>query len=114
MAALDSVLHTRDPFPVINSANLLNQGVDRNTRVAIFVSNFQLGPGESPSSVVINLVGSNTQSYDIPAEDVRPVPSLGFTQVTFRLPNTLTPGIVTLLVKARGLTSNIGALRIRV
>ncbi len=31
-AALDSMLLLRDPFPVINDANLLNQGGDRNTR----------------------------------------------------------------------------------
>src|SRR5262249_55419009 len=28
-AALDSVLFTRDPFPVVNAADLLNLGVDR-------------------------------------------------------------------------------------
>ena len=112
VGALDSVLLTRDPFPVINNANLLNPGVDRNTRVAIFLSNFQLGPGELPSSVVINLIGSNSQSYDIPAEDVRPLPD-GLTRVTFRLPDTLTTGTCTLLVKARGLTSNMSAMRIK-
>lgn len=110
VAALDSLLHTRDPFPVIDLTNLLNQG---NTRVAIFVSNFQLGPSELPSSVVINLVGSNNQTYDIPAEDVRSTSNPTFTQVIFRLPDTLTPGICTLFVKAHGLTSNIGAMNIR-
>lgn len=113
-AALDSVLHTRDPFPVIDTANVLNQGVDRNTRVAIFVSNFQLGSGELPSSVVINLVDSSSQSFDIPAEDVRSTSNPAFTQVIFRLPDTLSPGICTLFVKAHGLTSNIGAIKIRV
>ena len=39
VAALDSVLLTRDPFPVINN-NLLNQGLDRNTRVTIFILEF--------------------------------------------------------------------------
>ena len=113
LAAVDSILQTREPFFVINTANLLNQGVDRNTRVAIFVSNFQLGPGESSSSVVINLVGSNSQTYDIPAEDVRRTSNPTFTQITFRLPDTLSPGTCTLFVKARGLTSNIGAMTIR-
>jgi len=111
-AAVDSMLHTRDPFPVKNTS-ALNHGVVRNTRVAIFLSNFQLGAGELPSSVVINLVGSNSQTYDLPAEDVRVTPNPAFTQVIFRLPDTLSPGTCTLFVKARGLTSNIGAFRIK-
>ena len=90
--ALDSVLHSRDPFQVLNPSNLLNQGTDRNTRVVIFLTNLQLLPGETPSSVVINLIDGNGQSYDVPAEDVRPVGSLSFTQVTFRLPDTLSVG----------------------
>lgn len=112
VAALDSVSLTRDPFPVLNDT-LLNLGLDRNTRVTVFISSFQLGPGELPSSVVINLVGSNSQSFDIPAEDVRPATDSAFTQVTFRLPNTLASGICTLFVKARGLTSNLGSMRIK-
>ena len=113
VTALDSMLLTRDPLPVINTTNVFNRGVDRNTRVVIFVSNFQLGANEPPSSVVINLVGSNGQTYDIPAEDVRPAANQTFSQVVFRLPDTLTPGTCTLLVKARGLSSNIGMLRIK-
>jgi len=113
MAAVDSMLLVRDPFPIINSANHLNRGVDRNTRVTIFVSNLALAPGEPPSSVVLNLIGSNNQTYDIPAEDVRPVPNLGFTQIIFRLPDNLVAGTCILAVKAHGLTSNFGAMRIR-
>ncbi len=113
VAALDSVLLVRDPFPVVNRSNLLNSGGDRNTRVAIFVSNFALAPGELPSSVVINLIGSNTQSYDIPAEDVRPLFGFPFTRITFRLPDSLTAGTCTLAVKAHGVTSNLGAMTIR-
>lgn len=110
VAALDSVLHTRDPFSVIDSTNLLNPG---NTRVAIFVSGFQLGPGELASSVEINLVGSNAQTYIIPAEDVRLTSNPTFTQVIFKLPDTLAPGICTMFVKAHGLTSNIGSMKIK-
>jgi hypothetical protein len=113
VAAVDSMLMLRDPFPVLNNGNLLNRGVDRNTRVTIFLSNFQLGPTEPSSAVVINLVGSNNQTYDIPAEDVRSMLGLGFTQVIFRLPDTLPAGTCTLVVKAHGLTSNMGAMSIR-
>jgi len=114
LVALDSMLHTRDPFPVINNANVLNQGADRNTRVAILVSNFQLGPGELSSSVMINLVGSDNQTYDIPAEDVRPTSNPAFTQIIFKLPDTLAPGTCTLFVKAHGFTSNIALITIKV
>lgn len=113
VAALDSVIMVRDPFPVVNSGNLLSGGVDRNTRVNLFLWNFQLEPTEGPSAVVINLVGSNNQNYDIPAEAVIPVSNLGFTQIVFRLPDTLTAGNCALGVKARGVTSNLGVIRIR-
>ena len=69
----------RDPFPVLNLSNLLNLGVDRNTRVIVYAMNLQLLPGENSSAVKVSLVDSNNQSYDIAAEDVRPVPN-------FRLP----------------------------
>ena len=96
VAGLDSALFLRDPFPVVNAADLLNQGSDKNTRVIVFVTNLQLNAGETSSSVIVNLIDSNNQSYDIPAEDVRPVPDSNFTQVVFRLPNSLPAGTGTL------------------
>lgn len=112
VAALDSVLFTSGPFPVTNP-NSLNT-TDRNTRVMIFISNLQLSPGEPSSSVVINLIDSNNQSYDIAAEDVRRVPNFDFTQVTFRLPNNLSVGSCTIRIKAHGQVSNAGGIRIRI
>jgi hypothetical protein len=113
VAALDSVLFLRDPFPVVNGADLLNLGSDRNTRVIIFAANLQLAQGETSSAVVVNLVDSNGLSYDIPAEDVRPVPNFNFTQVIFRLPNNLPAGTCTIKVKAHSQVSNAGTIRIR-
>lgn len=113
VAALDSMSFFRDPFPVVNGADLLNRGSDRNTRVIIFTTNLQLAQGETSSSVVVNLVDSNNQSYDIAAEDVRPVPNFDFTQVNFRLPNNLPAGTCTIKVKAHGQVSNAGTIRIR-
>lgn len=110
---LDSILFLRDPFPVINGSNLLNQGTDRNTRIIVFVSNLQLAQGESSPSVIVILIGSNNQSYDIAAEDVQAVPNFNLTQITFRLPNNLPVGTYTIKVKARGQTSNSGTIRIR-
>jgi hypothetical protein len=113
LAALDSVLRLRDPFPIVNDSNRLNQSTDRNTRVTLFVTNIQLAPSESASSVVLNLIDSNKQSYDIAAEDVRQVPNFNFTQVTFRLPDNIAVGSSTIKVKVHGLVSNLGTIRIR-
>jgi len=113
VAALDSVLLTREPFPVVNAANLFNLGVDRNTRVIVFATNLQLLQGESSSAVTVSLVDSNNQSYNIAAEDVRPVPNFPFTQVAFRLPNSTSVGTCIITLKAHGQTSNSGSIRIR-
>src|SRR6185503_17262817 len=103
VAALDSVFLTRDPFPVVNALNL---GVDRNTRVIVFATNLQLLQGESSSAVTVSLVDSNNQSYNIAAEDVRPVPNFPFTQVVFRLPDSTSVGTCIITLKAHGQTSN--------
>lgn len=112
-AALDATLFLRGPFPVVNTGNLLNQGPDKNTRVTLFVTNLQLVQGEAPSSVIVNLVGSNNESYNLPAEDVRPVNSSNFAQVVFRLPDGLAPGTCTIKIKAHGQESNSGTIRIK-
>jgi hypothetical protein len=112
VAALDSILLLRDPFPVVNGADLLNLGVDRNTRVIVFATNLQLLQGETASAVVVNLVDSNNQNYDIAAEDVRLVPNFDFTQVIFRLPDNLPAGTYTIKIKAHSQVSNSGTLRI--
>lgn len=112
-AALDSMLFLRDPFPIVNAANLLYKGTDHNTRVVVFVNNLQLAQGETSSSVIVNLISSNNQPYDVAAEAVRLVPTYSFAQVVFRLPSNLSPGTYTLKVKAHGQESNSGTIRIR-
>jgi hypothetical protein len=97
----------------VNGSSLLNLGTDRNTRVIIFATNLQLAPGETASSVIVNLVDGNNQSYDVPAEEVRLPTGFGFTQVIFRLPNGLPVGTCTIRVKAHGQVSNAGTMRIR-
>jgi outer membrane protein assembly factor BamB len=113
VAALDSVLLTRDPFPVVNGADLLNLGVDRNTRVVVFAMKLQLLQGETSSAVTVSLVDSNNHPYDIAAEDVRRVPNSLFTQVVFRLPDNISIGTCMIMLKAHGYTSNSGSIRIR-
>lgn len=112
-AALDLYTLTRDPFPVVNANDYLHLGSDQNTRVIIFVRDLQLVQGEPPSAVVVNLVGSNNQSFDVPAEDVQAVANLGFVQVSFRLPDTLASGTCTIKVKAHAQVSNAGTVRIK-
>ncbi len=112
-AALDATLFSRDPFPVVNTHNLLNQGPDKNTRVVLLVTNLQLVQGETASAVIVNVTGSNNEAYNLPAEDVRPVISSNFAQVVFRLPDALAPGTCTIKVKARGQESNLGTIRIK-
>ena len=107
-AALDSLLLIRDPFPVVN-ANALYQGADRNTRVVVFVSNLHLLPGEPSSSVIVHLVDSNNQNYDLAAADVRP--AANFTQVTFRLPNNLAVGTCTVTLTYHAQVSNAGTIK---
>ena len=114
VASLNSILFLRDPFPVVNGADLLNLGSDRNTRVIVFVRNLQLGQGETASSVVVNLVDANNQNHDVTAESVRPVSNADFVQVIFRLPDNLAAGTCTVRIKAHGLMSSTGSMRIRI
>ena len=112
VAALDAILFLKDPFLVVNAINLLRQPNDPNTRVMVFVANLQLAEGEPSSSVIVNLVDSNNQSYEVAAEDVRVVPGFDFSQVTFRLPDSLSPGTCLIKVKAHEQESNSGKIRI--
>ena len=113
IAGLDSLHLLRDPFPVFNGADPLNLGSDPNTRVTVFVKNLQLAPVETAASVIVNLVGSDNQNYDVPAENVRPVLNTDFTQVIFRLPTNLAIGKCTVTIKAHSQSSNSGTMRIR-
>jgi hypothetical protein len=109
--AFDSLLFVRDPFHVHSIASWLNLP-DPNTRLLIFAAGLQLNAGEQASAVVVNLVDSNNQSFDVPAEDVRALAASGFTQVVFRLPDGLAPGVCKVTIKAHSQTSNMGNITI--
>jgi hypothetical protein len=112
-AAFDSLLLLRDPFRVRTLANWwLSPLPDQNTRLIIFAEDLQLNEGESASAVIVNLVDSSNQNFDVAAEDVRVITSVGFTQILFRLPDTLAPGVCKVTIKAHGHTSNQGTIRI--
>ena len=110
-AALEAMLLLRDPFKVLSVVDWVDIGADRNTRVMVFVTNLTLGQGELPTSVIVNLVDANNQTHDVPAEDIRATHP-DFTQVVFRLPNGLAPGVCHVTIKAQGRTSNTGTIRI--
>ena len=112
VASLDSLSLLRDPFRVVNGGDLLSLGLDRNTRVTVFVENLQLAPGELPTAVTVNLEDGSGQVFDLPAETVRALVNTDFVQVTFRLPSNLAPGKCMMMIKAHGQLSNRGSIRI--
>ena len=113
LASVEATLLVRDPFPVLNGAYVFSVASDRNTRVIVAVRNLILAQGELPSSVLVNLVDANNQTYDVPAESVRQMNSTDLVQVVFALPSNLAAGTCTVKIKAHGQTSNTGTMRIR-
>lgn len=111
-AALDALLLVRDPFRIVSIPEWFPVAVDRNTRVAFFARNLQLNPGEPASAVIVRFTASNLQIFDVPAEDVRVIPNSEFTQVVARLPNNLSVGTCTVVIRAHTRTSNSGTIRI--
>ena len=111
--AMDAVLLVRDPFPVVNPLNVF-MGADKNTRVLMFVRNLQLLSGETAAgAIVVRLIDAQGQSHDVAAEHLFSLPGLDFSQLTFRLPDTLAAGTCTIEVRAHGLVSNLGTIRIK-
>ena len=110
---MDASWFVRDPFPV---ANVLSPflGGEPNRRVLIFASSLPLVQGDTSAAVVVNLVDSNNKTYDILAEDVRPVPEFPFFQIIFRLPDNLPVGACSVRVTVHGQMSNLGVFRIRI
>jgi len=80
--------------------------------VTLFARNLQLNPGELPFAVIVRLISTNNQFFDVPAEDVRAIPNSEFTQVVMRLPNNLVAGTYTVSIRAHTQVSNSGTIRI--
>src|SRR5262249_23822616 len=64
-AAVDSILFMRDPFKVTRIESWLSLA-DPNTHVLLSVTNLQLGPGETPSNIVVTLADDSGQVYEVP------------------------------------------------
>lgn len=110
---IDSSGSTLNQAASLDASSLLRDPFARNMRVMVFVRNLQLAPDEAASSVLVNLVDEDNQTYDVLAETVTPMPNADFVQVVFKLPN-LALGKCAVKVKAHGQVSNVGVMRIRI
>ena len=110
-AAMEAVLGLRDPFNLF-MPDWFTPGINENTRVTLFAQGLQLNPGEQPSAVRVILQSNNGLFFSIPAEDVRQTRGSEFTQVIFRLPDTVAPGTCTVSIFAHSRQSNFGTIRI--
>jgi hypothetical protein len=78
----------------------------------LFAANLTLNQGETSAAVTVTLVDGNSQTFNVPAEDVRSVRNESFSQVVFRLPDNLAAGVYSVTIKLHGQTSNTGTIRI--
>jgi hypothetical protein len=110
--ALDSVLLTRDPFPLVN-ANYF--GTDNRTRIKLLVVDLDLLSGETLSTISVQGIDNSAITHDLPVEDVRIIPGTPWmTQLTVRAPEGIaTPNVLTLTVSARGQVSNAATVRLQ-
>jgi len=110
--ALDAVLHTRDPFSVINDNYF---GDDKRTRIKLFLVDLDLFSGETLAIVAVQANDAQQRNYTFPVEDRRKVPDVPWmVQLTVLVPSDLIgPADLTLIVSARGQASNSVNLRIR-
>ena len=110
--ALDSVLHTRDPFALVNDSYF---GTDKRTRLQLFLVDMDLYNGETLSIITVQAQDAQQRTYVLPVEDLRKVPDTPWlSQLTVRLPSELA-GVkdITLSVSARGQTSNLTKLHLK-
>lgn len=110
--ALDAVIHTRDPLPLVSSNYF---GADTRTRLNLFLVDMDLYSGETLSIITVQARDAQQRAYTLPVEDLRKVPDFPWlAQLTVRLPSELA-GVkdVTLTVSARGLASNPTKLRLK-
>jgi Calx-beta domain len=103
--ALDSVLFTRDSFPI---ANNLNFSSDQRTRVIVFAIGLKLLAGENASAVSATAEDSLGTVRPLEVEFVGKVPTYDWlTQVVLKLNDQITTsGDVKIKITLHGATSN--------
>ncbi len=114
VAAVDSVLFLRDPFRVVNPANMVKDPFSPNTGVIVFAENLELGFFESASAVGVILVDSTNHTFNMVAAQVTPVSISGLNvkQVNFVLPTGIASGTCVLKLVLHGHVSNSVTFRI--
>jgi hypothetical protein len=110
--ALDLVMHTRDPFSLINPYSL---STDLRRRVDLFVWRLGLLAGDNASNVIVLAEDDQGRSYNLVVEYVGPLQGVGeVTQVVVRLPDSVlgAPRDLWVKVGARGPFSNSAVIKI--
>jgi aldose sugar dehydrogenase len=106
-AALDSVTMLREPFSL---ENIFNFSSDHRTRIMLFATGLDLLPGDS---VTVQLEDSEHHLYPLVVEDIRPLPNLPFSQITVKLPDSISiEGGFQISFTFHGITSNKPLLHI--
>ncbi len=82
--ALDSVIMLREPFSL---RNIFNFSSDQRTRLMFFATGIDLLPGES---ITVQLEDSDHHLYPLLVEDIRKLPNFNFSQITVKLPDSIT------------------------
>jgi len=110
--ALDSVMLTNGPFPVVSQQNFFS--TDPRTRVTLFAYNLELKAGEDVSAITVQAEDSQHRTYALPVESAGVVPNFTWiTQVTAKLPDELSgAGDVWVSVSLHGVVSNRALIRI--
>jgi hypothetical protein len=109
-AALDSVTMVHEPFSL---ENIFNFSSDHRTRITFFATGIDLLPGEPLSSVTVQLEDTDHRIYPLVVEDIRPLPNFDFSQITVKLPDSLTlEGDHQVTLTFHGVTSNKPLIRI--
>jgi len=103
--ALDSVLFTRDPFPIRNDINL---SADHRTRLILFAIGLKLLPGENASAVTATAEDSQGNIHTLQLEFVGKPPTYDWlTQVVVRLNDQITiVGDSKIKIVLHGVSSN--------
>ena len=99
--ALDSVTMLREPFSL---RNIFNFSSDQRTRIMFFATGIDLLPGES---ITVQLEDTDHHIYPLFVEDIRKLPNFNFSQITVKLPDSITlEGDHQLSLTLHGVTSN--------